>query len=56
MEYLIKSVRSLYLRAMLDGQNTRRESLILSVYGVEMAWATVSIPFVYCRISDIVVI
>ncbi len=39
---------------MLDGQNIRRESLRLSVYGVEMAWASGVLDFNDCKISDIV--
>ena len=38
------------LKDKLNGENT----LLLSAFGVGMTWATAIVPFVDCKISDIV--
>ena len=38
------------LKEKMEGQ----KKLLLSAFGVGMAWATAIVPFVDCRISDIV--
>ncbi len=44
----------LTIASELKGQMTGEKKLMLSAFGVGMAWATAIVPFVDCKISDIV--